>query len=54
MNNDAFSEDPHAEAARILKDTANRLTSFEYRPFMSLQDLNGNLVGECKVKGGRK
>lgn len=49
MDNAAFGDteaERLAEAARILRDAANRLEARGIGQF-ALQDLNGNTVGEC-------
>ena len=49
MDNEAFSEDPHLEAARILKSAADRLLGSDYKPEFNLRDINGNTVGKLIV-----
>ncbi len=48
-DNAAFQPEPECEVARILKELANKL---EYGGMgeYSLRDVNGNRVGEVKVK----
>jgi hypothetical protein len=50
--NAAFTDDPHAELARIIREYADRLEGG--REDCALMDYNGNHVGEAKVTGGKR
>ena len=50
MDNAAFDNDaPGIEAARILREAAERLEEFGSDDFFFLMDYNGNKVGELEV-----
>ena len=50
MDNAAFDNDaPGIEAARILREAAERLEEFGSDDFFFLMDINGNKVGELEV-----
>ena len=52
MDNAAFEPDPYAEAARILRETADSLE--EYLTGFCVHDVNGNRVGTLTITGTRK
>jgi len=47
-DNDAFSDDPTAEVARILRGLAQRLTGASPDESFPLRDMNGNGVGSAE------
>lgn len=49
-DNEAFTDNPKAEIARILRETADRLESGRY--VNKLRDLNGNTVGSAELLVG--
>lgn len=49
-DNEAFTDSPKAEIARILRETADRLESGRY--VNKLRDLNGNTVGSAELLVG--
>lgn len=53
MGNAAFEDQPASEAARILRDLADRLEDGgEVGAVLRLCDYNGNQVGQAVVKEG--
>lgn len=48
MDNDAFTDDPNAEVARILRKTAQRIATGRDGGFA--MDANGNSVGAWEIK----
>lgn len=50
-DNAAFEGNPNAEAARILRDLADRLERREWESggFMTCRDVNGNTVGHLTI-----
>jgi hypothetical protein len=51
MDNEAFSENPEYELARILKDLSARIENTVRKPpFYVIRDINGNKVGECIIE----
>lgn len=51
MDNEAFTDDPTAELARILRALSDRLEGASPDESFPLRDLNGNKVGECIIRG---
>lgn len=49
-DNETFTDNPKAEIARILRETADRLESGRY--VNKLRDLNGNTVGSAELLVG--
>ena len=51
MENAAFTGDPGAEAARILRKMAHELEEYGHLSFEGLYDYNGNKVGWAVIDG---
>ena len=53
MDNAAFGEAPGMEAARILRELADRIEYDILAPdmFVPLRDVNGNRVGQTEIEG---
>lgn len=47
-DNEAFTDDPTAEVARILRNLADRLTGASPDEDYPLRDVNGNRVGKAE------
>mgnify|MGYP003622501111 CR=1 FL=1 len=53
LGNDAFSDDPRPEIARILNQLVNRILEsdlYDLRNYQSIRDTNGNSVGQFAIK----